>query len=95
MRRPCHWQGSVLQSRVRIGSDSRSNCCPETGGKFPGDGKGTIIDIGANIGPIAIAMLQLELVDKAIMIEPDPRNFALLQRNVDQNQLTDKVICLP
>ena len=64
-------------------------------GKFPSDGKGTIIDIGANIGPIAIAMLQLGLVDRAIVIEPDPRNFELLRRNVDQNQLSDKVICLP
>lgn len=63
--------------------------------QFSGDGKGTIIDIGANIGPIAIAMLQLGLVDKAIVIEPDPRNFALLKRNVEQNQLSDRVICLP
>lgn len=64
-------------------------------GKLPGDGKGTVVDIGANIGPIAIGMIQIGLVDKAIVIEPDPRNFALLKRNVEQNRLTDRVICLP
>jgi FkbM family methyltransferase len=62
---------------------------------FPTDGQGTLIDIGANIGPIAIAMLQLGLVEKAIVIEPDPGNFALLERNVRQNHLGDRVICLP
>ena len=64
-------------------------------GEFSGDGMGTLIDIGANIGPIAIGMLQLGLVERAIVVEPDPGNFALLQRNVEQNQLSDRMICLP
>lgn len=63
--------------------------------KCPPKGKGTIVDIGANNGVTSIGMLHTGELEKAIAIEPEPRNFTLLQRNVHQNGLKDKVICLP
>jgi len=61
----------------------------------PPKGQGTIIDIGANNGVISVGMLYAGELEKAIAIEPEPRNFSLLQRNVKQNGFSDKVICLP
>lgn len=61
----------------------------------PAFSKGTILDIGANIGVISVGMLHAGLMTKAIAIEPEPYNFSLLQHNVRQNGLEDKVICLP
>lgn len=63
--------------------------------KCPPKGEGTILDIGANNGVISIGALHTGEMGRAIAIEPDPQNFLLLQRNVDQNGLKDKVICLP
>jgi FkbM family methyltransferase len=55
---------------------------------------GTLVDIGANIGVIAIAMLEAGHVRNAIAIEPEPKNYALLLRNVADNELSDRVRCL-
>ena len=63
--------------------------------KCPQKGEGTIVDIGANIGVTSIGMLHTGELEKAIAIEPESQNFALLQRNVKQNGLEGKVICLP
>ena len=63
--------------------------------KCPPKGEGTIVDIGANNGVISIGMLHTGEVERAIAIEPEPRNFSLLQRNVNLNGLSDRVICLP
>lgn len=56
---------------------------------------GTVLDIGANMGVISIGMIHNGLMERAIAIEPEPRNFSLLQHNVRQNRLEDRVICLP
>jgi FkbM family methyltransferase len=53
-----------------------------------------MLDVGANIGIISIGLLLSEHVDFAFAIEPEPRNFGLLQRNVEQNRLSERVICL-
>jgi len=58
-------------------------------------GQGTVVDIGANIGVISIGMLHTGEFARAIAIEPEPRNFALLERNVRQNQLDEAMLCLP
>lgn len=58
-------------------------------------GKGTIVDVGANIGVTSLGMIHNGLVEKAIAIEPDPHNFSLLKHNVGQNGLRDSFICLP
>ncbi|MCL4266209.1 MAG: FkbM family methyltransferase [Anaerolineae bacterium] len=62
---------------------------------IPPKGQGTIVDVGANIGVISIGMLARGEMEKAIAIEPEPRNFSLLQQNVQQNGLSGHIICLP
>lgn len=57
-------------------------------------GKGIILDIGANNGVISIGMLVRGEAEKAIAIEPDPRNFAALKHNVAQNHLKNAITCL-
>lgn len=51
-----------------------------------------MIDIGANIGMISIGLLRSGLIDQAIAFEPETINFNLLQRNISQNGLNDKII---
>jgi FkbM family methyltransferase len=48
-------------------------------------GADVVIDAGANIGMIAIAMIQEGHFREAVAIEPDPDNFAFLLRNIVQN----------
>lgn len=55
--------------------------------------KGTIIDVGANIGMICIALLKHRFFERAIAFEPEPNNFRLLEKNVAQNGLNDKIRC--
>jgi len=62
--------------------------------KCPKKGEGTILDIGANYGIISIGAIHTGELLNAIAIEPEPQNFALLKRNVNQNGLTDKVLSL-
>lgn len=57
-------------------------------------GRGTVLDLGANNGVISIGMLVSGEVDRAVCVEPDPRNFSRLQRNISLNCLDDKTICL-
>jgi len=64
-------------------------------GLIPSAGHGTVIDVGANIGVISIGMLNCGEFARAIAIEPDPRNFALLARNVRQNRIAELMMCLP
>lgn len=64
-------------------------------GLIPSAGHGTVIDAGANIGVISIGMLNGGEFARAVAIEPDPRNFALLERNVRQNRTADLMMCLP
>ena len=61
----------------------------------PPQGQGTFLDVGANNGVISIGMLHTGELEKAIAIEPEPRNFALLQHNVKQNGLDNKIVCMP
>jgi FkbM family methyltransferase len=58
-------------------------------------GQDVMVDVGANIGMICIAMLKRGYFREAIAIEPDPRNFALLQRNIEQNGLEGRIRALP
>jgi FkbM family methyltransferase len=54
-----------------------------------------LLDIGANIGMIGIGLLLSDKVSRVIAIEPEPKNFDHLTRNVEQNRLTSQMICLP
>jgi FkbM family methyltransferase len=67
--------------------------CLASVGKLPA--QGTVLDIGANMGVTSISFLRQEMFSTAIAIEPDPSNFRLLLHNVRQNELADRVLCLP
>jgi FkbM family methyltransferase len=54
---------------------------------------GCVLDIGANIGVICIALLEHGYFREAVAVEPDPMNFALLERNVAQNGFRDRIRC--
>jgi FkbM family methyltransferase len=58
-------------------------------GRMPPRGRGTVLDVGANLGVISIGMLVNGDVDAAIGVEPDPDNYALLERNIAQNLCGD------
>ena len=53
--------------------------------------RGWFIDVGANIGThVVYAALRSE-IDNVLAIEPEPRNFDFIKRNVDLNNLSDRV----
>ena len=56
-------------------------------GRLPPVGRGTVLDIGANIGVISIGMVLKKEFQRAVAIEADPDNYRLLQRNALQNGL--------
>jgi len=53
---------------------------------------GVVVDLGANIGPTAIACARAGRA--VVAVEPVPSTFALLRRNVEQNELDDRVTCV-
>jgi len=58
----------------------------------PGDV--SMLDVGANIGPISIGLLLAGEVALGLAIEPAPYNFGLLCKNVEQNRLSERMLCL-
>jgi FkbM family methyltransferase len=60
---------------------------PESGGRVP-----FALDIGANFGVTTVPLLLGGLAERAVAVEPDPLNFALLERNLLQNGLGGRVI---
>jgi FkbM family methyltransferase len=56
---------------------------------------GIVLDVGANIGMIAIALLKHHLFERAAAFEPDPDNYRLLVKNVLQNGLQSQVLTFP
>ena len=60
-------------------------------GRCPPAGQGTLLDIGANIGVISIEMLRLGEVARAVCIEPEPVNYAILEENVRKNGVSSQV----
>jgi len=53
-----------------------------------------MLDVGANIGIISIGLLLAKEITSSIAIEPESKNYDLLIRNVKQNGLLDRIICL-
>jgi FkbM family methyltransferase len=53
-----------------------------------------MLDIGANIGVISIGLLLANEIGSAVAIEPAPNNYDLLVKNVKQNGLSERMICL-
>ena len=64
-------------------------------GLLPPRGEGTLYDVGANIGMISTGMLRHGEFRDSVAFEPAPGNFALLQQNVAQNGLSERVVCMP
>lgn len=56
---------------------------------------GTLLDVGANIGMICIALLRHGWFDRAIAFEPAPANLRLLEHNVSGNGLTGRIARIP
>jgi len=61
-------------------------------GSWSGPEGATLIDVGSNIGIIAVGLTRDGFVDSAIAVEPEPRNHFLLQENIRLNALDKKVI---
>lgn len=61
-------------------------------GHLSSRGSGTMIDVGANIGMICVALLRQGYFDRAIAFEPGPENFRLLETNVAQNGLAGRIL---
>ncbi len=53
--------------------------------------KGTVMDVGGYIGMIGIGFLTAKLFNKALMFEPNPDSFKLIERNIKQNNMTDQI----
>jgi len=60
-------------------------------GKLHSANEGYLIDIGANVGTVCIPFVREQVFRRALAFEPEPRNFAYLKRNIDQNGLSDRV----
>jgi FkbM family methyltransferase len=60
---------------------------------FAGGG-GTLIDVGANIGLVCVPVVERTQA-RAICFEPEPENFAFLQRNVARHGLQARVRTCP
>lgn len=56
---------------------------------------GLLLDVGANIGMIAIALLRQGWFDRAVAFEPAPGNLRLLAHNITQNGLSDRIRIVP
>ena len=51
----------------------------------------TVLDIGGNIGTVALPFVQEGWFSSAVAVEPEPRNFQLLMENIHLNGLEGKV----
>lgn len=60
-------------------------------GKLADHNPGYLIDIGANIGTVCIPLVRDSVFKRALAFEPEPRNFGYLTRNIEQNDLSERV----
>ncbi|MEO1649372.1 MAG: FkbM family methyltransferase [Pseudomonadota bacterium] len=51
----------------------------------------TFVDVGANIGTSTLYAMASKMFSDAIAIEPEPRNIKLLDRNIKENDLSERV----
>ena len=57
--------------------------------------QGLLLDIGANIGTVCVSLLRRDVFSGAVAFEPHPGNYELLQKNVKQNGLAERVQSFP
>lgn len=58
-------------------------------------GNGTVLDVGANIGMICIALLKHRHFERAVAFEPAPNSYRLLVKNIEQNGLSHRILHFP
>ena len=56
---------------------------------------GTFVDVGANMGYFSLLWAGTGPLNHVIAFEPAPRNIALLQNNIDQNHLANRITHIP
>jgi FkbM family methyltransferase len=54
-----------------------------------------VIDVGANIGTVCITLVRERIFARALAIEPEPRNFRLLTKNIRRSGLSSSIRALP
>jgi FkbM family methyltransferase len=63
-------------------------------GGFPARGRGWLLDIGANVGTVCIALARRGAFAQALAVEPAPDSFRHLVKNVARNRLGDAIRCV-
>jgi FkbM family methyltransferase len=81
----------VLEEYKRLGYWAKELVDLMVGRIFAGGG-GTLIDVGANIGLVAVPVVERTQAS-AICFEPEPENFAFLERNVARHGLQARMQC--
>jgi FkbM family methyltransferase len=80
-----------VQRAWEIGLIRRSVEYLKREGRIGRPGAEMIVDVGANIGMICIAMLRHGYFREALAFEPDATNFAYLERNIAQNGMSERI----
>lgn len=52
----------------------------------------TVLDVGGYIGMISVGFLHNNMFGHAVAFEPNPNNFRLLQKNIEQNNLQNHLV---
>ena len=63
-------------------------------GGFPAPGRGWLLDVGANVGTVCIALARRGAFARALAVEPAPSTFRHLVKNVARNGLADAILCV-
>lgn len=76
--------GDLIFTHYILDNTWSAEICAIARGAFEGKPAGTFLDIGANIGLTLVPVAQNPAIT-CLAFEPEPRNFALLRRNVEHN----------
>jgi FkbM family methyltransferase len=52
---------------------------------------GYLVDVGANVGTVCIPLVRNGVFPRALALEPEPRNYSLLVKNIAQNGLRSMI----
>jgi FkbM family methyltransferase len=63
-------------------------------GGFPARGRGWLLDVGANVGTVCIALARRGAFARALAVEPAPDTFRHLVKNVTRNRLGEAIRCV-
>jgi len=77
--------GRVLLRQPARGRGYRVNADALILADFAGRARGSLFDLGAGVGAIALVMLARKLAERAVLVDSDPRACALAEKNVAEN----------